>query len=187
MEDSGPKENAPLAASPKPSQENPANLLVSSDSEEEFAVAIALAAAGGLALKILWGKRKKKELVRKKEPEDDDARGVKSFTAGEQEIVFSKDLSSFLVGKKYSEHHIEPYLAELAEAGLLLTLDREPQPSRKELSVSRERAAVAFHANAVVRCGKEEKKVKDFPKESPCVLEFGSWIREEIFSFQKNY
>lgn len=133
-------------------------------------------------------------LIYKKVKKSDKKKAASAPTAGDSEVVFSTNHSSYSMGKDYEQLVLEPYLAEQAEDG---NLHLKGQGSGfigsismiEDMMLSHTRNGIisAFKATHRVKVGKEIVQISNLPQDKTGVQKFNAWLEEETKNFQENY
>jgi len=112
--------------------------------------------------------------------------------ASDNEVKFSKGYSNYAVGKDWEEMTLEPYLAEQAEEGNLITADYADdsmvtvemiRPSMKD---SRAKTLAAFRSTHKVGTTDGEVPISKLPSKSG-VQKFNAWLDTQVEKFQEEY
>lgn len=114
---------------------------------------------------------------------------------GDQEIKFSKNFKDYLVGKNWEAAVLEPFLAEKAEDGSLLTLE-EAQGSGfisaaggegVALLESRKKILPIFRSSHSATADSGQILLSQLPSGKVGVQKFNEWLDARIKNFQEEY
>lgn len=115
-------------------------------------------------------------------------------TASDNEIKFSKGFSTYTVGKDWESMTLEPYLAEQAEEGNLITEDYADDTLigstgmiEPMLNDTRKKVVAAFRATHKVSTSEGESLISKLPPEKSGVKRFNEWLDAQVREFQEEY
>jgi len=148
------------------------------------------ATIGAGVLGIFW-------LTRKKKKDDDDSeKKEKTPTAKANQVMFSKDFSTYEVGDLWYEKTLEPYLLEAVEDDLLATPEwKEKGPIGwgmtdealfHHMNHTRQKVLSGFYATHYAHTPKEKRVIAKLP-DTDAVEDFFHRVDDLARNFQENY
>ena len=111
----------------------------------------------------------------------------------DQEIKFSKNFKDYLVGKNWEAAILEPFLAEKAESGELLTLDgvhafiKAADGESFALLESRKKILIIFRSSHNATTGEGQVPISQLPSGKSGVHKFNEWLDARVKNFQEEY
>ncbi len=143
----------------------------------DYVVPGLIGVAGAALLYRSYSKKKKGKSKKKPDAESN-------------EVKFSKNLSTYSVGKDWKDLVLEPYLAEQAEENNLITSGYMGNITMDQLqpmmAKSRRQVLTVFRATHKVNTTDGNVLISQLPDKSG-VRSFNQWLDSETQAFQENY
>lgn len=110
----------------------------------------------------------------------------------DNEIKFSSNYSTYSVGKLWETAVLEPFLAEQAEEGNLITISYIDggiisSAIKAMVNDSRKKILSAFNSTHKVSTANGEILISKLPSGKSGVQKFNSWLDERVKNFQETY